>query len=229
LETSLETNKIFPFNERIQNQLKEIRKTIRLSMNGVASDAMRHLGYEQNYGVALPRIKEIAGRYAKDALLAGALWNSGIREMMIMATLLQPEDLISEDEAFTWISGCRNLELVEQCCRNLWVAVPYSNRLAQLMLMEDNNYKRATAYITYSLLLADGLAEEDALGLFLASAEADILHESPAVYTSVSRFLKQAGKKDQTAVAGLLDKYAGKTNGAAWVAEEVKTFLFEEI
>jgi 3-methyladenine DNA glycosylase AlkD len=224
----LKAQNIFSYNKDVENQLKEIRKTIRLSMNGVASDAMRHLEYKQNYGVALPRIKEIACKYEKNSFLATRLWSTGIREMMILATLLQPADDIPQEKAYGWIKDCHNLELVEQCCRNIWVNVPYANKLAAEMVIEEDIYRKATGYITYSLLLAKETAEENIMDLFLRSAAADIRHESPVVYTSVARFLKQAGKKEYEIVIQLLEKNYGITRGATWVAEEVNTFLSEE-
>jgi len=45
--------------------IKEIKTQLRLSMNGVASQSMREKGlaYKINFGVELPRLKEIAKQY----------------------------------------------------------------------------------------------------------------------------------------------------------------------
>ena len=67
----------------VNSQLKEIKTQLRLSMNGSASASMREKGlkYKLNFGVELPRIKQIASKLDKDHDLAQALWKEDNREM----------------------------------------------------------------------------------------------------------------------------------------------------
>ena len=48
--------------ESLQDEIREIRKELRLAMNGVISTSMREKGivYKLNFGVPYPEIKEIA-------------------------------------------------------------------------------------------------------------------------------------------------------------------------
>ena len=66
----------------LKEQLKEIKTQLRLSMNGVASQSMREKGlvYKLNFGVELPRIKQIASMFEKDHTLAQTLWKENVRE-----------------------------------------------------------------------------------------------------------------------------------------------------
>ncbi|MDY2605735.1 MAG: DNA alkylation repair protein, partial [Alloprevotella sp.] len=63
-------------NEQLHEQLKAIKTQLRLSMNGAVSQSMREKGlvYRLNFGVELPRIKDIAAGYEKNHSLAQALW-----------------------------------------------------------------------------------------------------------------------------------------------------------
>ncbi|MBQ1970427.1 MAG: hypothetical protein II221_04460, partial [Paludibacteraceae bacterium] len=58
------------YDETVESQVKEIRKLVRLSMDGSVSESMASLGYKLNWGVSIPRIKELAARFSKDARLA---------------------------------------------------------------------------------------------------------------------------------------------------------------
>ena len=51
-------------SEELQQTIKEIKKQLRLSMNGVVSTLQRRQGldYKINFGVEIPRLKEIALR-----------------------------------------------------------------------------------------------------------------------------------------------------------------------
>ena len=53
-------------NPKLDALIIEIRRKIRLSMNGIVSEQMVQNGirYKKNYGVSIPRIKEIAAGYS---------------------------------------------------------------------------------------------------------------------------------------------------------------------
>ena len=67
--------------------LRDIRKQLRLAMNGVISTSMRQKGmnYKLIFGVPIPEIKHIAAAHEPDAELARALWKEDVREMKILA------------------------------------------------------------------------------------------------------------------------------------------------
>ena len=79
----------------LQEQLKEIKTQFRLSMNGVVSQSMREKGlnYKLNFGVELPRLKQIAAEIEKNHDLAQVLWKEEIRESKILAAMLQPIEI----------------------------------------------------------------------------------------------------------------------------------------
>lgn len=89
----------------LKEQLKEIKTQLRLSMNGVASQSMREKGlvYKLNFGVELPRIKQIAAMFEKDHALAQALWKENVRESKILAGLLQPLESFCPEIADIWM------------------------------------------------------------------------------------------------------------------------------
>ena len=70
--------------ESLQDEIREIRKQLRLAMNGVISTSMREKGivYKLNFGVPYPEIKEIARKHKPNGELAAALWKEDIREFI---------------------------------------------------------------------------------------------------------------------------------------------------
>ena len=52
----------------VRETIKDIKGQFRLFMNGVVSQSMREKGldYKLNFGIELPRLKEIAARYEKN-------------------------------------------------------------------------------------------------------------------------------------------------------------------
>ena len=56
----------------VQEKIRDIKQQLRLNMNGVASGSMREAGieYRLNFGVGIPRLKEIASESGKNVELA---------------------------------------------------------------------------------------------------------------------------------------------------------------
>lgn len=143
----------------LQEELRTIRKQLRLSMNGVTSTSMREKGvtYKLNFGVSYPEIKEIALQHEPDAELAEALWAEDVREFKILATLLRPADSFSKEEAMRWVREIPYLEIAEHCARNLFARLPYREQLA-LELVGDatDRFARTVAFLLWTALFKQG-------------------------------------------------------------------------
>lgn len=140
--------KYFIQNEQIDNTIKEIRKKIRLSMNGVVSDKMKESGisYKQNFGVDIPRLKQIASGYDQSKDLAQRLWALQIRETMILATLLHPVDSFTSEMADEWLVSLTHPEIVEQCSMNLFAKLPFAVELSIRWAKSDKLWHQITAF-----------------------------------------------------------------------------------
>lgn len=73
-------------------EIIDIKKDLRASMNGILSARMREAGmpYKLVFGVELPRLQSIAAQFTPSRRLAQELWNENIRETRLLACLLMP-------------------------------------------------------------------------------------------------------------------------------------------
>ena len=139
--------------ENLQDEIREIRKQLRLAMNGVISTSMREKGivYKLNFGVPYPEIREIARNHKPSGELAAALWREDIREFKILATFLQPAETLFPDEAKRWVKEIPYLEIAEHCCRNLFVHLPYMEDFTfDLITDKENEFARTVAFLTWA-------------------------------------------------------------------------------
>jgi 3-methyladenine DNA glycosylase AlkD len=136
-------------NSQLDQKIVEIKRKIHLSMNGVTADHMRDNGvfYKKSFGVAIPRIREIAKDYGKDHDLAQRLWHLNIRETMIMATLIQPADKLQSDAALKWLNGVDNIELAEQTVMNIFSKLPYADGLITESLSSDKIWIQVAGFM----------------------------------------------------------------------------------
>lgn len=142
----------------IDETIKDIKTQCRLAMNGAVSAAMRERGivYKLNFGVEYPRIKAIARQYEPDHDLASALWKSGIRELQIMAGLMQPVETMLPGIASIWIDDITNCELAEMTSMNLFCRLPYAPVEALRWVAADDEMRQYCGYLTITRLLGRG-------------------------------------------------------------------------
>ncbi|HEY5507292.1 MAG TPA: DNA alkylation repair protein [Paludibacter sp.] len=130
-------------------QIVEIRRKIMLSMNGIVSEQMTKSGiiYKKNYGVTIPRIKEIAADYSSNHDLAQRLWTLQIRETMIMATLLEQPEKFSATIADDWVAQFNQIEIIEQSCMNLFCKLDFANALCSKWVQSNKLWIQITGFI----------------------------------------------------------------------------------
>lgn len=145
--------------DTLQEEIRDIRKQLRLAMNGVTSTSMREKGivYKLNFGVPYPEIKEIARTHKPDKMLAEALWGEDVRELKILATFLQPVDEFTEAEAMRWVKKIPYLEIAEACSRNLFVHLPYMEDFTfSLIHNVSDKFARTLVFLTWAEHLKRG-------------------------------------------------------------------------
>lgn len=101
--------------EETYNKVKEIKRSFRLMMNGVASQSMRQKGaeYQVNWGIGLVELRNMAAEYGKNYDLAIALWKENIRECKILATMIMPVEEMLTEVADIWMEQTPTQEIAE--------------------------------------------------------------------------------------------------------------------
>lgn len=197
----------------LQEQLKEIKTQLRLSMNGVVSQSMREKGlnYKLNFGVELPRLKEIASQYAKDHELAQALWKENIRESKILAGMLQPLDSFFPEIADIWVEDMQYAEIAELTCMNLFQYLPYAPAKAFEWIADEREFFQLCGFMLAARLLAKGLelnerAEAEFLDQTQTAILSDAFHPRKAAVLALKKYGVQS-RKNAKKVKALISEF----------------------
>ncbi|MFV0379043.1 MAG: DNA alkylation repair protein [Mangrovibacterium sp.] len=107
---------------------RELLTKVRLRKNGETVAQMKRMGvnYKINWGVSVIHLRELASGYNKNHLLALKLWNKGWRETLILASLLDEPDRVSEEQLDYWIKSAEYAEIIEQTVMNLYVHTKFA-------------------------------------------------------------------------------------------------------
>ena len=112
----------------VDKQFQEILAKIRRLKNGetVAQMKARGLVYKINWGASVISLRELAKNYDQSHLLALKLWNKQWRESMILATLLDEPEKVTEEQMDFWTKGFATTEIAEQAVANLFVHTKFA-------------------------------------------------------------------------------------------------------
>lgn len=211
----------------LKDMLRDIKTQLRLSMNGAASQSMREKGleYKLNFGVELPRIKQIAAGFEKNHELAQALWKENVRESKILAGLLQPIDTFYPEIADIWVEDMPNMEIAELTCMNLFQHLPYAPAKSLQWIASEQRFAQVCGFETAARLLAwKGDMTERAAGELLdqafAAALSDDLLVRKSALLAVRRYM-QHSQEHAFQVCRMAESLAGTEGDAGKVLYEM--------
>ena len=111
-----------------EKKFQQILKMIKSRRNGDVSEMMEKKGikYKLNWGLSIIELREIAGQFEPDHILALKLWNKEWRETMILSTLLDEPKLVTEEQMDFRTKSFENIEIAEQSSTNLYARTKYA-------------------------------------------------------------------------------------------------------
>lgn len=168
--------KIFTYNESLDNQQKKILSRIRQLMNGDTAHQLLVSGmdYKKAYGVSLVHLRQLSKQYEQDNELAQRLWFRNVRETMILATMLNQPDALTDNQILEWADQINNIELAEQVAFNMLGRRRAICEVVEKWIFHPEVFVRYTALMAIgwhfrfigndlTKLVADNLATLDAL------------------------------------------------------------------
>jgi 3-methyladenine DNA glycosylase AlkD len=222
--------KFYISTPELDQQIAEIKRKMRLSMNGVVSDQMKKNGiqYKINFGVAIPRIREIAKEYTPNHDLAQRLWMLQIRETMILASLLEPAEKFSPTDAKKWAESFNQIEIIEQTCMNLLAKLDFAPQLMMEWIQSDNQWLKIAGYILGARIFSKipASAAVEVTNIALGEAKSENLQMYRSIAICLSRFCridKNTASYILKATEGLED---GISSGERYISNEVKQEIF---
>lgn len=141
----------------VHETIKDIKGQFRLFMNGVVSQSMREKGldYKLNFGIELPRLKEIAARYEK-IMKWRKLYGKKISVNVKFAGMLQPVETFYPEIADIWVEDMRYPEIAELTCMSLFQYLPYASEKAFEWMADEREYFQLCGFMLMARLLMKG-------------------------------------------------------------------------
>ncbi|MDE3195194.1 MAG: DNA alkylation repair protein [Acidobacteriota bacterium] len=123
---------------------------MRALANPAAVEGMRRFGIDpQNaLGLSVPRIRTIAKKTGKDQALAEELWDTGIHDARILASLVADPALIRRSTMDRWANAFASWDVCDACCCNLFDRTPHAWAKVAKWAGSEKEFVRRAAFAT---------------------------------------------------------------------------------
>lgn len=152
---------------------------------------------KKTYGVSIPNLRRIAGDIGKDHLLARQLWESGIHEARILASMIDDPGKVTEKQMEQWVRDFDSWDVCDECCMNLFEDTPFAySKCFEWSSRSEEFVKRASFVLMARLAVSDKKADDGQFLRFLPLIRREASDERNFVKKAVNWALRQIGKRN---------------------------------
>ena len=152
---------------------------------------------ERRLGVSVPEMRRIARECGKDHPLSIRLWNSGIPEARIVASMIADPSEMTAAEMDRWVSEFDSWDVCDQVCMNLFERTPFAGKKIRQWSRREEEFVRRAAYTLIACLAwHDKDAPDVVFTGFLPIIKRGATDERNFVKKSVNWALRNIGKRN---------------------------------
>lgn len=163
-------------------------------MKGMAS-----VGIKPGYllGVQIPVLRELAKKHKQDHNLAGELWETGIHEARILASMVDDLKLVTDDQMEQWIKDFDTWDVCDQVIMNLFEKHPDAYSKAIQWCDREAEYEKRAGFVMMArLAVSDKKAADEKFTTFFPYIIAGASDSRNMVKKAVNWAIRQIGKRN---------------------------------
>ncbi len=176
-------------------------------------------------GVSMPQLRSMAKKLGKDHRLALRLWDSGIHEARILASIVDDPSQVTEKQMERWVRAFDSWDVCDQACMNLLDKTPDAHKKAvEWSRRKEEFVKRAGFALMAALAVHDKKACDRDFTRFLPLIKRGSTDDRNFVRKAVNWALRQIGKRNlhlnAEAIKTAKTVYALDSASARWIASD---------
>jgi 3-methyladenine DNA glycosylase AlkD len=175
-------------------------------------------------GIGAPSLRRLAREIGKDHPLALKLWNSGIHEARILASLIDDPKLVTEQQMDFWVNDFYSWDIRDSCCGNLFKKTPFAYRKAIEWSGSEQEYIKRAGFAMMAVLALNRRIDNSQFDEFLPIIIENSTDERNFVKKAVNWALRQIGKRNpecnKKAIKVAEDIHKLDSRSARWIAAD---------
>jgi 3-methyladenine DNA glycosylase AlkD len=176
-------------------------------------------------GVNMPTLRQLAKVVKKDHPLALELWDTGLHEARILASMIDDPKLVTTQQMDQWVAGFNSWDVCDQVCGNLFDRTEFAlEKAMEYSLAEEEYVKRAGFVLMAEFAMHNKKAPDaDFIKLF-PIIEREAWDYRNFVKKAVNWALRQIGKRNDLLKKAAIDYtkriVQQESRSAKWVAKD---------
>ncbi|XUX00962.1 MAG: DNA alkylation repair protein [Dehalogenimonas sp.] len=162
----------------------------------VAGMARFGIKADNTLGVSMPVLRSMAKPCRKNHELAAELWQSGIHEARILASLIDDPRKVTPNQMEAWTADFDSWDVCDQVCSNLWEKTPYAYAKAIEWSRRSEEFVRRAGFVLMARSVVGGKKHlaPDQMAVIFAEIERAAADDRNYVKKAVGWALRQIGK-----------------------------------
>jgi len=170
---------------------------VRAKPDQLAGMARYGIAIEKRLGVSIPELRKIAKEVGKNHELALELWNTGISDALILASMIDEPNKMTEKQMDDWVKDFDSWDVCDQVCMNLFDKHPLVwKKIIEWSKRDEVFVKRAAFALLSCLAVHDKEAEDQKFIDFLSVIKREATDDRNYVKKAVNWALRNIGKRN---------------------------------
>ena len=178
-----------------------------------------------SFGVSVPKLRTLAREVGRDHPLALKLWETGLHDARLLATMMVDPRQVTVDQMDKWVRDFDSWDVVDGSCGNLFDKTPFAVAKAKEWCKRDEEFvKRAGFVLIAELAVHDKNAKDQVFLDFLPLIVGGASDKRNFVKKAVNWSLRQIGKRNlklnKAAASTALKIRKIESGSAKWIASD---------
>lgn len=118
----------------------------------LAGMARYGMSTDRRLGIKIPELRRLAKETGRDHELARALWETGIAEARILASMVDEAEAVSAAQMDAWVQDFDSWDVCDQVCMNLFDKSPHAWEKVEEWAEREPEFEKRAAYALIACL-----------------------------------------------------------------------------
>ncbi len=208
-------------------EVKQVVDRLKFLGDPKAVEGMARFGIQSSnsFGVSVPKLRTLAREVGRDHPLALKLWETGLHDARLLATMIDDPRQVTVDQMDKWVRDFDSWDVVDGSCGNLFDKTPFAVAKAKEWCKRDEEFvKRAGFVLIAELAVHDKNAKDQVFLDFLPLIVGGASDKRNFVKKAVNWSLRQIGKRNlklnKAAASTALKIRKIESGSAKWIASD---------
>jgi 3-methyladenine DNA glycosylase AlkD len=179
----------------------DVIKLLKQGADAAHLEGMKRFGIDNSkaLGVSMPKLRKLAKEIKKDHALALELWETGIHECRILASMIDDPKLVTPQQMDSWVAEFHSWDVCDQVCGNLFDRTPFAIKKAVEYSSSEKEYVKRTGFVLMAeYTMHNKKAADEVFISFFPIIEREAWDDRNFVKKAANWALRQIGKRNST-------------------------------